>query len=48
MEHKADPELHEPCPRNKRAHGNIPENFDLRKEHNSGFLASWSPIRFRN
>jgi transposase len=32
MEQKADPELLEPCPRNKRAHGNIPENFDLRKE----------------
>ena len=32
MEQKADPELLEPCPRNKRAHGNIAENFDLRKE----------------
>jgi len=32
MEPKADPELLEPCPRNKRPHGNVPENFDLRKE----------------
>lgn len=32
MEQKADPELLEPCPRNKRAHGNVPETLDLRKE----------------
>jgi transposase len=32
MAQKADPGTLEPCPRNKRAHGNVPENFDLRKE----------------
>ena len=32
MEQKADPKSLEPCPRNKRAHGNVPENFDLRTE----------------
>ena len=32
MEQKADPDSLEPPPRNKRANGNIPENFDLRKE----------------
>jgi transposase len=29
---KADPQELEPVPRNKRAHGNIPENFDLREQ----------------
>ncbi len=32
MAQKADPESLEPCPRDKRARGNVPENFDLRKE----------------
>jgi transposase len=32
MEQKADPDLLEACPRNKRPHGNVPENFDLREE----------------
>ena len=32
MEEKADPKQLPPCPRNKRARGNVPESFDLREE----------------
>jgi len=32
MEQKADPESLAPCPRNKRAHGNVPDTLDLRKQ----------------
>jgi transposase len=32
MEQKADPQELEPVARNKRAHGNVPHNFDLRSE----------------
>jgi transposase len=32
IEPKADPEELEEVPRNKRAHGNVPENFDLREQ----------------
>ena len=32
IQQKADPEELEQVPRNKRPHGNVPENFDLREE----------------